>query len=67
MNSYHGNVLDENSVHKIFRILARCTTDSSIEGLESDNILAMMWHPERVDQISIWNKKLIEEFLSKYG
>ena len=63
VNSYHTNIIIEETIHKDFYIYARCTADNSVEGMKSKNILTMMWHPERDKIISSWNKKNIEEFL----
>lgn len=67
VNSYHTNKIDENSLSKEAKILARCAVDDSIEAIEIRNILAMMWHPERDEEISVWNKLLIEKFISING
>ena len=63
VNSFHTNIIDETSIHRNINILARCTKDHSIEAYEINNILAMMWHPERDKTISRWNKELIENFI----
>lgn len=66
VNSYHTNRIDENSVHEDFEIFARCEIDDSIEGLRKRNILAVMWHPERKNLNTEYNKLLIENFLKNY-
>lgn len=63
VNSYHTNMIDEKTLDANFDIFARCTVDNSIEGIRSDTILAMMWHPERDIDVSDWNKELIQSFL----
>jgi N5-(cytidine 5'-diphosphoramidyl)-L-glutamine hydrolase len=64
VNSFHSNTLDEKTLSDKFEIFARCQSDRTIEGIRNENILAMMWHPERDIKISRWNKQLIEEFLN---
>ena len=66
VNSYHSNFIEEESINEGFEIFARCKIDNSVEGICNNQILAMMWHPERAKKISMWNKLLIEDFL-KYG
>jgi len=63
VNSYHTNVIIEETVHKNFEIFARCKDDNSIEGLRSKQVLGMMWHPERDESMKNWNKLLIEKFI----
>ncbi len=63
VNSYHSNKLIEASLHDEFKVFARCQSDNSVEGIVSDNILAMMWHPERDKTVSSWTKMIIEDFL----
>jgi len=65
VNSYHVYKIDEKSIDKRFSIFAKCEIDDSVEGIVNDNILAMMWHPERCQQISKWNIELIEKFIKK--
>ncbi len=66
VNSYHSNRIDENTVHKDFEIFARCEMDNSIEGFRNRSILGLMWHPERNNVNSEYNKLLIENFLNNY-
>ena len=66
VNSYHTNKVLEESIHPSFDIFARCSIDNSVEGIVNEKILAMMWHPERDDEISNWNLELIEKFLKKW-
>ena len=63
MNSYHTNYIDKETVNTCFDVFATCKKDGSIEGLISDRILAIMWHPERDAEVSTWNKLLIKDFL----
>lgn len=66
INSFHSNKIDEESLHKSFRILARSMDDKSIEAITNENIIAFMWHPERDNIVSKWNLKLINQFLKKW-
>ena len=63
VNSYHSNYIKEQTISSKFEIFARCKTDNTVEGLKSERILAMMWHPEREKKIEDWNKELILRFL----
>lgn len=65
-NSFHSNKIDEATVHKDFKIVARCDTDNSIEAFEKPNVLGVMWHPERTIPYQKWNSILIKEFIEKY-
>lgn len=65
VNSYHNNLLDKESISSQFEVLAICEKDKTIECLRANNILAMMWHPEREKTVSDWNKDLIINFLYK--
>lgn len=63
VNSYHTGQIVENTLHKDFEILARCNEDGSIEAIRNKNILGMLWHPEREEEVQSWNLELIEKFL----
>lgn len=63
VNSYHNNEVDESSISKKFNIYARCKIDNTVEGLRNNQVLAMMWHPEREKKSQSWNKELIVDFL----
>lgn len=65
VNSYHENILVKETVHAKLKVFATCSTDQSVEGLHNENILAMMWHPERDEKMSEWNRELIVNFLEK--
>lgn len=67
VNSYHSYKIDEESIHRNFDVYARCKSDNTIEGIKSDQILGMMWHPERDKGLNNWNKVLIDEFLGKHA
>jgi N5-(cytidine 5'-diphosphoramidyl)-L-glutamine hydrolase len=62
-NSYHDLFIDENTLSKEFNVFARCADDDSIEGIISNSLLGMMWHPERDKEYSNWNTKLIKNFI----
>lgn len=63
VNSYHGNFLDEGSLPKGFRILARSECENSIEAINYKHILGLMWHPERELPYQTWESELIYNFL----
>ena len=66
-NCYNQNTLSVNSLHHQalkevatkFRITA-VSEDGIVEGIESDNIVAVQWHPEFMNDI-----KFFESFISK--
>lgn len=64
VNSYHNNFLVKETLPNQFKVWATGLVDDSIEGIKSENILAMMWHPERDKEIPKWNKDIIIEFLN---
>lgn len=65
-NSYHVNSLVESSLHNSFSVMARCEKFNSIEGFRGENLLAMMWHPEREMQDKTWSNDWIIKFLKEY-
>lgn len=65
VNSYHNYQIDEQSLADKFEVIARCSADNTIEAIQNNGVLAMMWHPERDTEIPQWNKKLIENFINK--
>lgn len=65
VNSYHGNKLDKSSLPKSLKIIAICIDDNTIEAVSGDNILAMMWHPEREESFQEWEIKLIRSFFKR--
>lgn len=65
VNSYHNLKIDESTLSKKFSVLARCLEDGSIEGFIGNNILGMMWHPERTLCFSDFSKNLIINFLNR--
>ncbi|PWH86997.1 gamma-glutamyl-gamma-aminobutyrate hydrolase family protein [Brumimicrobium oceani] len=64
VNSYHTNEIVEESISAQFEIIARCKADNSVEAIQNESILAMMWHPERDLVFVDWNKELIENFIN---
>ena len=64
VNSFHTNYIKEDTLNEKFIVFARCMQDNTIEGFRNDQILAMMWHPERDLKVSLWNKLLIKNFLN---
>lgn len=62
VNSYHGLKLDETSCPASLKPFAYCTEDGSIEGVRGNQILGIMWHPERYEKAPDWENKLIREF-----
>ncbi len=65
-NSYHVNQIEEDTLNKEFKIIATCSKFNSIEAIERENILAMMWHPERKMNKKSWSNNLIFNFLKKH-
>jgi N5-(cytidine 5'-diphosphoramidyl)-L-glutamine hydrolase len=66
VNSYHSNRLKENTVDEKFTVLARSITDNSIEAFEYNNILGLMWHPERKMRNYSWSTQIVRTFLNKF-
>jgi anthranilate/para-aminobenzoate synthase component II len=64
-NSFHLNKIEENSLDKQFKVIARCSKFDSIEAIQGKNILAMMWHPERKMKDNSWSNNLIINFLKR--
>ena len=62
-NSFHVNQIDENTLNKEFKTIARCCKFNSIEAIQSKNILGIMWHPERIMTENAWSNNLIFNFL----
>jgi len=65
VNSYHSNSLNELSKPDSLKIIGRCEYDSTIEAFKGDNILGLMWHPERENIVSTYEKIMIKK-LFKY-
>lgn len=62
VNSYHNNKLVERTLPGELNILATCLKDSSIEAISGNNILGLMWHPERELKIQKWETDMIRNF-----
>lgn len=67
VNSYHDNKLIRNTLPGKLNILATCLADASIEAVAGENLLGIMWHPERELEHQEWDAKMISEFLHKNG
>ena len=65
VNSYHTYQIEESSLSERFEITARCKADNSIEAIQNNEVLAMMWHPERDTEVAQWNTKIIENFIKR--
>ena len=65
-NSYHVNKIEEKTLHKELQIIARCSKFNSIEAIQGKNLIAMMWHPERIMEDKSWSNNLIFTFLKNY-
>tara|TARA_B100000963_G_scaffold360524_1_gene391718 strand:+ start:5932 stop:6564 length:633 start_codon:yes stop_codon:yes gene_type:complete len=61
VNSYHSNSLNESSKPDNLKIIGRCKKDLTIEAIKGDNILGLMWHPEREKIISNYEKIMIKK------
>lgn len=66
-NSFHSNKINEDSLHKDFKIISRCEEDLTVEAIEKPGVLGLMWHPERATPYQKWNSTYIKEFIEKYG
>lgn len=62
VNSYHANYLEEKSLPKELKVIARSEKDGSIEAVSNERILGIMWHPERNGNTK-WSRKLVKEFI----
>ncbi|WP_340153095.1 gamma-glutamyl-gamma-aminobutyrate hydrolase family protein [uncultured Marivirga sp.] len=63
VNSYHNNVIYKPDLAKALNILCEAPNGQGIEGVTGDNILGLMWHPERNLTAPDWETKLISNFL----
>lgn len=64
VNSYHSNILDESSKPNELQIIARCEYDSTIEAYSGNQILGLMWHPEREQNINLFDKRMIKSLFN---
>lgn len=62
VNSYHQNILVEDSCPTNLSILSRCANDYTIESVSGNGILGIMWHPERELLAHQWNTDHIKDF-----
>ncbi len=63
VNSYHNSRIEESSLHANLSVIARNSNDRSIEAFKGENLLGLMWHPERDLHFSKYIKQLITKFL----
>ena len=68
MNSYHDQTISKETLAESLKPFAICE-DGTIEGIyhPGKRIAAIMWHPERPNDDPVFNKKIINTFLSKKG
>ena len=68
VNSYHNQIISQNTLSKSLRSFAKNPVDNSIEGLYHPKlpIAGIQWHPERGNSKSV-NKEIIEEFVMEKG
>ena len=66
INSYHNDLILEDTLHDDLKIIARCTKDFTIEAFMNHRLIGLMWHPERAMVDSKWSKELIKNFLKNY-
>lgn len=62
VNSYHKKKLIPETLPPELRIKAVCASDHSIEAVSGENLLGIMWHPEREQPYKKWNTELIRSF-----
>jgi len=65
VNSYHNNILTNDSLGNNLKSFAVCDFDNTVEGIihTSDKIIGLMWHPERSQDD--FNKKLIKNIFNE--
>jgi len=65
VNSFHSNALIENSIpEEDIEIIAKCKKDNTIEAYKGDNLLGLMWHPERENEFFEWDAQLIKNLFN---
>ena len=64
VNSYHNNMAVIDSKPKDIDVLALCAVDNSIEAFKSENILSLLWHPERENKFQDWDAEIIRSFFN---
>ena len=65
LNSYHNNLINEQTLSPHLSILARCKEDNSIEAFTGKGLLGIMWHPEREMNNKTLSTKLLKTFIQK--
>jgi N5-(cytidine 5'-diphosphoramidyl)-L-glutamine hydrolase len=64
VNSYHQNTLEMNTMPSNLQTAAFCENDGSIEAIKGNNLLGIMWHPERSLPSNTWNHNLMKDFFN---
>ena len=62
VNSYHNWGIGESNLASELEILAQ-SDDGNIEAVQAKNLLAMMWHPEREDDLTSIDSHMFQLFL----
>jgi putative glutamine amidotransferase len=65
LNSYHNNLIHEQSLSPHLSVLARCKEDYSIEAFTGRGLIGIMWHPEREMDDKKQSTKLLKTFIQK--
>jgi len=60
VNSYHSNTLVNKSIPGVLEVIGRCKSDNTIEAYWGEQILGLMWHPEREKLFQEWDAKMIK-------
>jgi len=62
VNSFHNFIIRAEHVPRRFEVLATAMEDHTIEAIKGENILAVMWHPERHGASdNKWEDRLIKK------
>ncbi|MCB9246936.1 MAG: gamma-glutamyl-gamma-aminobutyrate hydrolase family protein [Flavobacteriales bacterium] len=61
VNSYHNNKLLPETIPSKLSAIAHCLEDYTIEAVQGDNLLGIMWHPERTHPYQTWTAELIHK------
>ncbi|MBZ9786731.1 gamma-glutamyl-gamma-aminobutyrate hydrolase family protein [Psychroflexus sp. CAK57W] len=62
VNSYHRLMLDSKTCPKNLDAIGICVQDNTIEAYLGNNILGLMWHPERESKPKEWEISFIRNF-----
>jgi N5-(cytidine 5'-diphosphoramidyl)-L-glutamine hydrolase len=65
VNSYHNNMAVIQEKPQNINVMATCAADNSLEAFTSDNIVCLLWHPERESEYQEWDAEIIRK-LFKY-